>query len=122
MYQSIPSLTIPRATPRRDSHVPLPGGSPGGRVFAQLSFCPGESGFRIREIFYSSKRKMRKLLDLFQRNWLQLEKQVFLCCFISILAKTLDVYCIFDNIDRFRSFLYNFQVIQGSFLLMLDHH
>ena len=27
----------------------------------------------------------------------QFEKQVFLCCFISIFAKTVEVYCIFNN-------------------------
>ena len=37
---------------------------------------------------------MQELLDLFHRNWKQLEKQVFLLS-ITIFAKTLDVYCIF---------------------------
>ena len=40
---------------------------------------------------------MQELLDLLQRNWRQNEKQVFLCCFTSISAKTVDVYCIFNN-------------------------
>ena len=39
---------------------------------------------------------MQELLDMFQRNRRQLEKQVFLCCFISIV-KTVDVYFIFNN-------------------------
>ena len=100
MHQSIPSLTIPRATPG-DSQVPT---ARGGVGFSPNFLCPGGSGFWIREIFYSSERKMQQLFDLFQRNRRQLEKQVFLCCFISIFAKIVDVYCIFNNIDRFRSF------------------
>ena len=50
--------------------------------------------------------KMQEFLDLFQtyqRNQRQLEKQM-LCCFISMFAKTVDVYYIFGNIDHFRSF------------------
>ena len=47
---------------------------------------------------------MKEFLDLFQRNWRQLEKQVFLCCFISTFAKAVDVYCIFNIIDHFRPF------------------
>ena len=34
---------------------------------------------------------MQELLDLFQRNLRQLEKQVFLCSLISIFAKPADV-------------------------------
>ena len=55
-------------------------------IFAR-SHCPGDRGFKS-EIFYSSERKMQELFYLFQRNRRQLEKQVFLCCFISIFAKT----------------------------------
>ena len=82
MYQSIPSLTITPDDPRG---------------FAR-SHC---LGVWIREIFYSFQRQVQELLDLFQRNWRQLEKQVFLCCFMSTFAKPVDVYCIFDNIDHF---------------------
>ena len=56
---------------------PLPGGS----GFRPTFFAWG-SGFWIREVFYSCERKMQGLFDLFQRNRRQLEKQVFLCCFI----------------------------------------
>ena len=45
---------------------------------------------------------MQELPDLFQRNRKHLEKQVFLCCFISIFAKTVDVFCIFNN--KYRPF------------------
>ena len=58
----------------------------GGRVFAQL-LLPGGSGFGIWEILHSFERKMQEFLGLFQRHWRQLEKQVFLCCFISFLQK-----------------------------------
>ena len=65
---------------------------------------------------------MKEFLDLSQRNWIQLEKQVFLCCcIISIFAKAVDGYCIFNNIDYFRPF----QSLLGHpsvSLLMLDHH
>ena len=92
MYQSVPSLTIPPAAPRRftRSHCP------GGWVFAQLSLPRGR-GFELEKF----STVLKELLDLFQRNRRQLEKQVFLCCFISIFAKTVDVYCIFGNKDRF---------------------
>ena len=62
MYQSIPSLTIPWATPR-DLHIL----TAWGLAFAQLSL-PGASGFGIREIFYSCERKMQERLDLFQKK------------------------------------------------------
>ena len=64
---------------------------PRGRVFALLSL-PGElvlprgSGFQIGETFYSIERKMQELLHLFKGNCRQLQNQVFLCCFISIIA------------------------------------
>ena len=82
MYQSIPSLT------------------PEGQVFAQLS-KPEDWGFELEKF---STQFGKEILNLFQRNWRQNEKQVFLCCFISIYAKTVDVYCIFNNIDRFWPF------------------
>ena len=74
---------------------------------------------------------MQELLDLFQRNRGQLKKQVFLCCVISIFAKTVDVCCIFNNIDHFRPFRSFDKIFRSSrvisanarsFLLMLDHH
>ena len=83
MYQSIPSLTIlPLGDPRgfARSHCTR------GRVFAELSL-PRGSGFWTGEICYNSERNMQELLDLIQRSWRQLEKQVFLCCFILIFAK-----------------------------------
>ena len=82
MYQSIPSLTITPGDPRG---------------FAR-SHCQGGRDFES-EKFSSFQRQVKELLDLFQRTWGQLEKQVFLCCFMSTFAKTLDFYCIFDNID-----------------------
>ena len=69
MYQSIPSLIISRATPR-DS-------------------LPGKSGFSstffVRGV---GVLNLGTFLDLFQRNWRQLEKQAFLCCFISGFCKS----------------------------------
>ena len=98
MYQSSPSLTIPPGDPRgfARSHCP------GGRGFAQLSL-PGGLGFRIREIFYVWKENYRNSSICFKEKQV-LEKQVFLCCFISIFEETLDVCCIFNNIDHFRQF------------------
>ena len=53
---------------------------------------------------------MQELLDLFKRNWRQNEKQVFLCCFISISAKqwmsavSLITQTVFGHFDKiFRS-------------------
>ena len=110
MYQSIPSLTIlPLGDPRgfACSHCTR------GRVFTELSLARG-SGFWIGEICYNSERNMQELLDLIQKSWRQLEKQVFLCCFILIFAKTVDVYCIFNNIDHLRPF--------QSFLIKFSGH
>ena len=90
LYQSIPSLTIP--PPRRSTGIRT-FSFPGGRVFAQLSL-PGGSRFWIREIFYSFERKMQELLDLLGMQ-LEKQKQVFLCCFISIFAITVDDYLTF---------------------------
>ena len=58
---------------------------------------------------------MQDLLDLIQRNQMQLEKQVFLCCFILIFAKTADVCCIFNNIDHL-------QPCQLLFLIKFSGH
>ena len=70
---------------------------PGVWVFTQLSL-PGGRGFELEKFSYSLERKMQKLFDLFQRDRGQLEKRVFLCCFISIFAKQ----CIFNNTHHFR--------------------
>ena len=95
MYQSIPSLTIPPGDPRGfgRSHCP------GGQVFAQFSLP------ELDKFFYSFGRKMQEHLHLFRR---QLEKQVFLCCFTSIFAKTVDASLItstifghFSHFDKF---------------------
>ena len=88
---------------------------PEGWVFVQLSL-PGGSGFWIWEIFYGFEIKMQEFLDFFQRNWRQLEKQAFLCCFMSVFAKVVDVYCVFYNIDHFWPFR-SFYNIQGSLCL-----
>ena len=42
---------------------------------------------------------MQELLDFIKRNRKQLETQVFLCYFMSIFAKTVDVCCIFQLSD-----------------------
>ena len=55
MYQSIPSLTIPRATPG-DFHVLTARGE--GRVFAQLSL-PGDRGFELDKFSTVLKEKCR---------------------------------------------------------------
>ena len=82
MYQSIPSLTITPDDPRG---------------FA-CSHCLGVQDFESEKFSTVFQRQVQELLDLFQRNWRQ---QVFLCCFMSTFAKTVDVYCIFDNVDHF---------------------
>ena len=98
MYQSIPSLTIPPGDPRGFARSPCPGVGCSPNLL-----CPGGRGFELEKFFHSLERKMQELLDLFQRNWRQFEKQVFFCCFILIFAKTVDVYCIFNNLDHFPS-------------------
>ena len=61
-----------------------------GVGFSPIFLCPRGWGFELGK-FPTVLKKMQELLDLFQRNQGQLEKQVFLCCFISIFAKTVDV-------------------------------
>ena len=92
MHQSIPSLTIPRANPG-DSHVftvPRVGFSPN-------FLCPEARGFESEKFSTVLKEKCRNFSICFE----QFEKHVFLCCFISIFAKTVDVYSIFNNVDHF---------------------
>ena len=87
MYQSIPSLTITPGDPRG---------------FAR-SHCLGGLGVEIlnQRNFLQFSKTSAGTSRLFQRNLRQLEKQVFLCCFMPTFAKTVHVYCIFDNIDHF---------------------
>ena len=51
------------------------GRPPGIRMFN----CPGGRGFELEKIFFSFKRKMQELLELFQRNWRQLENSKNRC-------------------------------------------
>ena len=99
MYQSIPSLTIlPPGDPQGFAHSHCPS----GRVFSQLFLCPWGQDFESDKLFTVLKEICRQeLLDLIQRNRREL---VFLCCFIPMFAKTVDVYCICDNIDHFWPF------------------
>ena len=83
MYQSIPSLTITPDDPRG---------------FTRSHFL-GLRDFELEKFSTVFKDKCRNFS--IQRNWRQLEKQVFLCCFMSTFAKTVDVYCIFENVDHF---------------------
>ena len=65
---------------------------------------------------------MQEFLDLFQRDWRQLEKQVFLCCFTSFFfANPVDVHCIFNNIYHFRPFR-SLSCYPRVTLLIPDHH
>ena len=100
----------------------------------EVTFAPGKSlprGSSLSRVHVNRpleksptvwKEKCRKFsIYLFQRDRGQLEKSVFLCCFMSIFAKTLDVYCIFNNETIF-SHYGHFDKIFWSLLLMLDHH
>ena len=78
MYQSIPSLTIAPDDPPE---------------IARSHFL-GVRDFDSEKFSTVFKDKCRNFS--IQRNWRQLEKQVFLCCFMSTFAKTVDVYCIFE--------------------------
>ena len=89
----------PRVTPG-DSHVL----TVRGIGISPNFLCPGGRGFELE--FYSSETKLRELFGLFKRNRRQLEKQVFLGCLISSFARTVDVYCLFINIDHFGPFFF----------------
>ena len=83
LHQSIPSLSIPPGDPRGFAHSQCPR----GQVFAQLSL-PGGRGFELEKFYTVLKEKCRNFSICFKETG-QLEKQVFLCCFISdsIFAK-----------------------------------
>ena len=102
MYQSIPSLSIP---PSPSPPVDPPGirtfSLPGGSGFRPTFFALGIGVLNLRN-FLQFWKKSAGTFHLFRRDREQLEKQVFLFCFISIFAKTVDVYCIFNNVDHFR--------------------
>ena len=85
MYQSIPSLTITLDDPRG---------------FAR-SHCLGVRDFELEKFSPVFKDKCRNFSICFKETGRQLEKQVFLCCFMSTFATPVDVYSIFDNIDHF---------------------
>ena len=61
---------------------------PGGQVFAQLSL-PGGSGFDSEKFPTVLKENAGNFRFISKK----LEKQVFLRCFITIFAKTVDVNC-----------------------------
>ena len=95
MCESIPSLVI----------------SPPGKTLTArgvrflpnyMYLCLG-SGFWIREIFYSFERRMwESWFDHFKETVGSLQKQVFLCVFISIFEKTVQIiYCVFNKLDYF---------------------
>ena len=91
MYQSFSSLSIPQGSASYNC--------PSGRVFAQPSL-PGRGGVGVLKWknFLQFWKKNAGTSRFFSKNRDQLEKQVFLCCFMSIFAKTVDVYCIFNPI------------------------
>ena len=98
MYQSIPSLTIPRVTPG-DSHV----FTAPGVGFSHNFLCLGGWDFEL-EKFATVLKENAGTSQFISEKPEQFEKQVFLCCLISFFAKTVYVYCIFNNMDHFRSF------------------
>ena len=102
MYQSVPSLTIlPPGNPQGFAHSHCPR----GRVFSSLFLCPWGQDSELEKLFTVLKEVChQELLDLIQRNWKELEKHVFLCCFIPMFAKTVDVCCICNNIGHFWPF------------------
>ena len=113
MYQSVPGLTIPPGDPRGFVHSHCPG----GQVFAQLSLPRGR-GIEFKKFFTVLKENCRSFSICFKETRGSLKKQVFLCCFIPIFAKAVDVYCIFNNIDHFWPFLSfscrcTFQIFRG---------
>ena len=95
MYQSIPNLTVPPSDHRGFARCHRPGVG-----FLPNFLCLRGRGSKLRNFCTVFERKIQELLDLFQRNRRQLKRQVFLRCFISIFAKTVEVYCIFTNTYR----------------------
>ena len=101
MYQSVPSLAIPppRATPG-DSHVL----TARGVGFLPNFLCPGRRGFELENFSTVLKEKCRNLQICVKETGGSLKAGVFVLFHTIFFAKTVDVYCIFNNIDHFRSF------------------
>ena len=89
MYQSVPSLTIPRATPG-DSHIlTAQGVSPN-------FLCPGDQGFELEKVPTVLKEKYRNFSICFKETGGSLKSRC--SCVVSYqLKKTVDVYFIFNN-------------------------
>ena len=107
MYQLVPSLIIPWVTPG-DSHV----FTASGVAFSPNFFCPGGRGFKLEKFATVLKEKCRNFSICFKEIQISLKNR---CCFISIFAKTVDVYCIFNNIDHFGHFDKLFRSSKGHF-------
>ena len=86
MYQSIPSLTITSDDPRGFAH----------------SHYLGVRDFESEKFSTVFKDKCRNFSICFKETGGSLKSRyLFLCCFMSTFAKTVDVCCIFDNVDHF---------------------
>ena len=81
----------------KPDHSPPPRATPGdlhvitapGVGFSPNFLCPGDWGFELEKFPAVLKEKGRNFL---------------ICVKVYIFAKTVDVYCIFNNIDHFRPF------------------
>ena len=78
--------------------------------FSPSFLCPGGQGFEFEKFSTLLKEKCRNVSICLKKNSKQLKKLVFLCSFMSIFAKVLDIYCIFDKINHFG----HCKVIHGS--------
>ena len=85
MYESIPSLIKPPSDPR-DSHALI---AP-GVGFSPNFLCPAVRCFELEKFPTDLKEKCRNFSICFKETGGSLKRQVFLCCFISIFAKTVE--------------------------------
>ena len=76
---------------------------PSGSDFRPTFFATGQ-GLEVEKFSTVLNEKCRNFSICFKETRGSLKKQMFLYCFMLIFAKTVDVHCIFDNMEHFRSF------------------
>ena len=97
----------------KSDHPPgIPRASPAIRTFSlpvwvsvsRNFLCPGDPAFELEKFTTVLKENCENFSICFKEIGGGFLRQVFLCCFISIFAKTVDLCCIFNNMNYFLPF------------------
>ena len=111
MHLSSPSLTTPPPATPGICMFSLPRGS----SFRPTIFAPEFESEKFPQFLTDNAET--SLSNLFKKNLRQLAKQVFLCCFILIFAKEVDVSSNYHKIDHF---WYNFTLLCSVLICSLN--